>query len=74
MTNRINYTTTFIEPKTKSDEVILIAFNLTEKGKPLTLANAMDALKRGLANAPEMWMLTEDDLPTLWAALVKEAI
>lgn len=74
MTNRINYTTNFIEPTTKADEVMLIALTLTDKDKPLTLANALEALRLGLANAPDMWMLAEEDLPALWVALVEEAI
>ena len=72
MTNRISYTTTaFIEPATKTDEVLLIALTLTDKKKPLTLANAIEALKQGLANAPDMWLLAEDDLPALWSALIE---
>jgi len=74
MTNRINYTDRFIEPKTKADEVMLIAFNLAGKDIPLTLANAIEALKQGLVNAPDMWLLTVDDLPLLWVALVEQKI
>lgn len=73
MTNRINYTN-FTEPITKADEVMLIALTLTDKNKPLTLANAIEALRTGLVNAPDMWMLSEGDLPALWAALVGETV
>lgn len=74
MTNRIDYTDNYIEPKTKADEVMVIAASLKWKNIPLTLENATEALRRGLVNAPDMWKLTEDDLAALWAALVEEAL
>jgi hypothetical protein len=70
MTNRKDYTDGYIEPQTKTDEVMLIAVNLTWKDKPLTLANAIETLRQGRASAPDMWLLTEDDLSALWGALI----
>jgi hypothetical protein len=69
MTNRIEYLDKITET-TKQDEVWLIALNLENKGQPLSLENAQAALRQGLQNAPEMWKLSMDDLPGLWAELV----
>jgi hypothetical protein len=73
MTNRIdeNYRV-FIFDQSKEGDIQAIREVLEGMNPPapLTLENAQAVLRKGLAGAPDAWVITLAELPELWAEQV----
>lgn len=55
----------------KLEDAGVIRDILAERKEPLTLENARFVLAIGLRNRPDAWTLCPEDLPRIWAAIIK---